>query len=65
MPDTGKPGKILLIVDNIFLIIERLINILKDVKTIKKILTAADYTGAVNILSKKNRYHLTLYTAAG
>ena len=53
MPDTGKPGKILLIVDNTFLIIERLINILKDVKTIKKILTAADYTEAVNILGEK------------
>lgn len=42
----------LLIVDNSSLIIERLINILCEVKKVKKIFTANDYTGAVHVLSK-------------
>lgn len=53
MPHTGNPGKVLLIVDNSSLIIERLIGILGEVKKIKKIFTANDYTGAVTVLGEK------------
>ncbi|MEP7254505.1 MAG: response regulator [Ferruginibacter sp.] len=51
MPHTRKPAKVLLIVDNSSLIIERLIVILCEVKIVQKIFTAADYEGAVEILS--------------
>ena len=51
MPHTGKPGKVLLIVDNSSLIIERLISILSEVKIVQKIFTATDYSGAVKMLS--------------
>ena len=52
MPHIGNPRKVLLIVDNSSLIIERLINILSEVKTIKKVLTATNYAGAVNMLGE-------------
>lgn len=45
--------KTLLIVDDSMLIIERLIEALKDHTTIKKILTAANYQDAAEILGKK------------
>lgn len=41
-----------MIVDNSSLIIERLINILGEVKKVKKIFTANDYSGAVHVLSE-------------
>ena len=44
--------KTLLIVDDSLLIIERLIDVLKDHENVKKILTATGYEDAVEILSK-------------
>jgi DNA-binding NarL/FixJ family response regulator len=44
--------KTLLIVDDSLLIIERLIDALKDHETVKKILTASNYPEAVEVLSK-------------
>lgn len=52
MPHTRKPGKVLLIVDNSTLIIERLIGILSEEKIVQKIFTASDYEGAVKILNE-------------
>ena len=52
MPHIRNPRKVLLIVDNSSLIIERLINILSEVKTIKKILAATNYAEAVNMLGE-------------
>ena len=45
--------KTLLIVDDSLLIIERLSDALKDQETVKKILTAGNYSEAVEVLSKK------------
>ena len=59
MPDTGMPRKILLVVDNSLLIIERLISILKEVKAVEKILTATDYAAAVKIL-RENKTDIVL-----
>jgi DNA-binding NarL/FixJ family response regulator len=53
MSDTRTSGKILLIVDNSSLIIERLTSILKEVETVEKIFAATDYAGAVNMLEKE------------
>ena len=53
MPETLETNQVLLIVDNSLLILERLITILKEVKTADNILTAIDYTEAVNILKEK------------
>lgn len=44
----------LLIVDDSSLIIERLIDVLKDHETVKNILTAFSYSEAVKILGEKN-----------
>ena len=44
--------KTLLIVDDSLLIIERLSDALKDQETVKKILTAGNYSEAVEVLSK-------------
>lgn len=48
-----------MIVDNSSLIIERLIGILGEVKKVKKIFTANDYNGAVNVLSE-NKTNIVL-----
>jgi DNA-binding NarL/FixJ family response regulator len=53
MADTETSGKILLIVDNSSLIIERLISLLKEADRIEKIFAATDYTGAINMLEKQ------------
>ena len=45
--------KTILIVDDSLLIIERLTDALKDHETVKKILTAVDYSEAVKILADK------------
>ena len=52
MPETYKPQKILLIVDDSSLIIERILIILKEACNVKKIFTATDYIEAVNILQE-------------
>ncbi len=52
MPHTRNLGKVLLIVDDSSLIIERLINILGEVKMVQKVLVATNYTGAINVLSE-------------
>ena len=52
MPQTNKPPFVLLIIDSSLFIIERLMNILKDVKTIGKIFTARDYNTALDVLKK-------------
>lgn len=41
-----------MIVDDSSLIIERLINILGEVKMVQKVLVATNYTGAINVLSE-------------
>ena len=52
MSETSKPQKILLIVDDSPLIIERILIILKEACNVEKIFTATDYIEAVNILQK-------------
>lgn len=52
MHKTYKKEKNLLIVDHSSLIIERLLNILKDVSSVKKIYTAANYTEALDSLKE-------------
>lgn len=53
MSDTRKSKKILLIVDNSFLIIERLISILIEVTSVEKIHTATNYETAVIVLNEQ------------
>jgi DNA-binding NarL/FixJ family response regulator len=53
MPETITPAKILLIIDGSLFIVERLIGMLKEVKTIEKIFTANDYNSALNVLHKE------------
>lgn len=50
MPENDKPSKILLIVDSSLFIIERLVHMLKEVKSIEKICTATDYNTALHVL---------------
>ena len=52
MPETYKPQKILLIVDDSPLIIERILIILKEAGNVEEIFTATDYFEAVNILQE-------------
>ena len=54
MSQAGKPGKILLIVDNSLFIVERILDILKEVKSVEKIFTATNYNEAVGILEERN-----------
>ncbi len=56
---TEKSGKILLIVDPSSFIIERLLNMLNDVKIVDEIFTTTNYTEAVNFL-KGNDINLVL-----
>jgi DNA-binding NarL/FixJ family response regulator len=53
MPETDKTTKILLIVDSSLFIIERLVSMLKEVQTIKKIFTAINYNSAIEVLNKE------------
>ncbi len=50
MSETGKLKKVLLIVDHSLFIIERLTGMLNEAYAVEKILTATNYTGAVEIL---------------
>lgn len=53
MPETNKFSRTLLIVDSSSFIVERLVDMLKEVKVIEKILTAADYDTALDILYRE------------
>lgn len=53
MCDSDSTSKILLIIDNSVFIIERLVDMLKDVKTVGKIFTATDYNTALEVLKKE------------
>lgn len=53
MPEADEFAKTLLIVDSSLFIVERLVDMLKEVKFIDKILTATDYNTAVDILSRE------------
>ena len=53
MPQTNSSPLVLLIIDSSLFIIERLVNILKDGKTIGKIFTAHDYHTALDVLNKE------------
>lgn len=53
MPDSDKFSKVLLIIDSSVFIIERLVNMLEEVKNIKKVITATDYETALEILYKE------------
>ncbi len=52
MLPSRNPKKVLLIVDNSLLIIERLLSMLKEVKTVEKIFTAVNYNEAVAVLTE-------------
>ena len=52
MSETDKLRKVLLIVDNSLFIIERLLSILKEANAVDEILTATNYSGAVEVLHK-------------
>lgn len=53
MPKSETKARSLLIVDDSELIVQRLTGILKDVKNIQTLLTAADYQEALKIIIKK------------
>jgi DNA-binding NarL/FixJ family response regulator len=53
MPQTNKPQLVLFIIDSSLFIIERLMEILKEAKTLEKILTANDYNTALDVLNKQ------------
>jgi DNA-binding NarL/FixJ family response regulator len=50
MPETDRLSRSLLIVDSSSFIIERLVDMLKDLRLIKRIFTATDYDMALDIL---------------
>ena len=54
MVETANLFKTLLIVDNSLFIVERLVDMLKEIKLIEKIFTATDYDTALDILNKEN-----------
>ena len=54
MYDSKMNSKTLLIIDSSFFIVERLIDMLKEVKTIEKIFTANNYNTALEVLKKEN-----------
>lgn len=54
MAETANLFKTLLIVDNSLFIVERLVDMLKEIKLIEKIFTATDYDTALDILNKEN-----------
>lgn len=53
MPKSETKGKNVLIVDDSLLIVKRLTGILKDIKNIDGLFTAADYDEALKMISKK------------
>jgi len=53
MTESETQRKNILIVDNSLLITERLINILKEEKTVGQIYTASDYAESIDLLRKK------------
>jgi DNA-binding NarL/FixJ family response regulator len=53
MPQNDKSSKILIIIDSSLFLIERLVNMLKEVKGIKQIFTASDYNTALGVLEKQ------------
>ena len=53
MLQTGKPSKVLLIIDSSVFIIERIISMLEDVKNIEKVFSATDYDTALEILYRE------------
>ncbi|MFM6924261.1 MAG: response regulator transcription factor [Ferruginibacter sp.] len=53
MSEAESFSKALLIVDSSVFIIERLVNMLEEVKNIKKVFTATDYDTALEILYKE------------
>lgn len=54
MPESHKFSKVLLIIDSSVFIIERLVNMLEEIKSIKNIFTATDYEEALKILYKEH-----------
>lgn len=54
MPETKKFARTLLIVDSSLFIIERLVDMLKEVNLSEKIFTATDYDTALDILYREN-----------
>lgn len=54
MSESDKFSKVLLIIDSSVFIIERLVNMLEEVKNIKKVITATDYEAALEILYKEH-----------
>lgn len=59
MPEPEKSKVNILIIDNSFLIIERLIKILIGINAVKEIFKATDFTEAVNLLKEK-KIHVVL-----
>lgn len=59
MPETQRIEKNILIVDNSFLIIERLSNILKDISEVNEIYKATNFDEAADIL-KENKTNIVL-----
>jgi DNA-binding NarL/FixJ family response regulator len=54
MSENNKASKNLLIIDSSVFIIERLVDMLKNVKSIEKIFTATDYNTALEVLNTEN-----------
>jgi DNA-binding NarL/FixJ family response regulator len=53
MSHSTNASKNLLIIDSSFFIIERLVDMLKDVKSVEKIFTATDYNTALKVLENE------------
>lgn len=53
MPEADKFSKTLLIIDSSLFIVERLVDMFKEVKFTDKILTATDYDTALDILNRE------------
>jgi DNA-binding NarL/FixJ family response regulator len=53
MSDSDKASKTLFVIDSSFFITERLVDMLKDVKGIKKIVTATNYDTALEVLKSE------------
>ena len=53
MCESDRASKILLIIDSSFFIIERLVDMLRDAKTVGKVFTATDYNTALEVLKNE------------
>jgi DNA-binding NarL/FixJ family response regulator len=53
MPQNNMASKILLIIDSSLFLIERLVNMINEAKSIKQIFTASDYNTALSVLQKQ------------